>query len=277
MPPVTLTPPQAEILGAVLRVALIALFIFLADRGLRLAAQRVARRLEESDADAEQVARLRTLLRVGRSTIYVLILLIAAMMALYTFGINVTPLLASAGVAGLAISLGAQTLFRDIIGGIIILFESQYAIGDTIRVGAVEGTVERITLRATWLRDAGGQLHIVPNGDIRVVSNLTKARAVVDLNVPLDADFGRTLTALEGAMQQAERDPALAAVLSGPPRILGWSGVTDTAVQVRLVADAEPGKQMEVARGLRRYALEALRVERQRVQAPGLAPADTFE
>lgn len=176
--PVTLTPLVSEAIGTLLRIGLIILLFLLADRALRLASRQIGRRLEATVADPDQLARLRTLLRIGRGTVVVLMVFVAGMMILYTLGINVTPLLASAGLAGLAISLGAQMLFRDIISGIIILFEGHYVIGDTIRVGTVEGRVERITLRVTYLRDAEGHLHSVPNGDIRVVSNLTKTRAV---------------------------------------------------------------------------------------------------
>ncbi|MER3457966.1 MAG: hypothetical protein C4309_04400 [Chloroflexota bacterium] len=176
--PASLEPLISEALGTLLRVGVIAVLFLLGERALRLASRQIGQRLEATVAEAEQLARLKTLLRVGRGTVVVLMVLVTGMMILYTLGINVTPLLASAGVAGLAISLGAQILFRDIISGIIILFEGQYVIGDTIRVGGVEGRVERITLRATYLRDAEGHLHIVPNGDIRIVSNLTKTRAV---------------------------------------------------------------------------------------------------
>ncbi len=176
--PATLEPLVSEAIGTLLRIGLIVLLFLLADRVLRLASRQINRRLEATVTEPDQLARLRTLLRVGRGTVVVLMAIVAGMMVLYTLGINVTPLLASAGVAGLAISLGAQVLFRDIISGIIILFEGQYVIGDTIRVGAVEGVVERITLRSTHLRDAEGHLHIVPNGDIRIVSNLTKTRTV---------------------------------------------------------------------------------------------------
>jgi small conductance mechanosensitive channel len=178
MPTFTLEPLVSEAIGTLLRIGLIVLLFLLADRALRLALRQIGQRLEATVAEAEQLARLKTLLRVGHGTAVVLMVLVAGMMVLYTLGVNVTPLLASAGVAGLAISLGAQMLFRDIISGIIILLEGQYIIGDTIRVGGVEGRVERITLRATHLRDAEGHLHIVPNGDIRIVSNLTKTQAV---------------------------------------------------------------------------------------------------
>lgn len=176
--PVTLTLPVSEAIGTLLRIGLIVLLVLLAERALRLASRQIGQRLEATVAEPEQLARLKTLLRVGQGTVVVLMVIIAGMMVLYTLGINVTPLLASAGVVGVAVSLGAQVLFRDIISGIIILFEGQYVIGDTIRVGGVEGRVERITLRVTYLRDAEGHLHIVPNGDIRIVSNLTKTQAV---------------------------------------------------------------------------------------------------
>lgn len=270
MPGFALEPLISEAVGTLLRIGLIVLLFLLAERALRLASRQIGRRLESTVTEPEQLARLKTLLRVGRGAVVALMVIIAGMMVLYTLGINVTPLLTSAGVAGLAISLGAQMLFRDIISGILILVEGQYVIGDTVRIGGVEGRVERITLRATHLRDAEGRLHIVPNGDIRVVSNLTKARAVVDLNIPLDADFGRMLQALERAMQQAQKDPLIGSDLLDPPQILGWSGVTDTGVQVRLIANTTPGKQAEVARGLRRYALQAL-------QAEHLQPATRLE
>lgn len=174
--PTALDPLVSEAVGTLLRLGLIVLLFLLADRAVRLVSRRIGQRLEATVAEPEQLARLKTLLRAGRGTMVVLMAIVAGMMILYTLGVNITPLLASAGIAGLAVSLGAQMLFRDIINGIIILFEDQYLIGDTIRVGGVEGTVERITLRATHLRDADGRLHIVPNGDIRVVSHLTKRR-----------------------------------------------------------------------------------------------------
>ena len=115
----------------------------------------------------------------------VLIVGSALLMLLSTFGVDITPLLASVGVAGLAVSLGTQSLIKDLIGGFLILAENQYAVGDSIQVGNVSGNVERITLRATYVRDINGYLHIVPNGEVRIVANQTKgwSRALVDVGV----------------------------------------------------------------------------------------------
>lgn len=261
---------ESPLVAAVLQIGLIALLAFVASRGLRLAARQVEGRLEETIAEPDRLARLKTLVQLGRSLAYMLILFLAGMMALYVLGVNIVPLLAGAGVAGLALSLGAQTLIKDFIGGVLILVENQFAVGDTIRVGEVEGTVERITLRATYLRNFEGRLHIVPNGDIRIVSNLTKdwARAVVDLNVALDADFSKVIHALEAAAQKVQADAGLQAHLIEPPQAMGWVGLKDWAVQVRLMAKTAPGKQWAVAMALRKAVLEALQAEGVRVALP---------
>jgi small-conductance mechanosensitive channel len=102
------------------------------------------------------------------------IAVIALLMLLRTFGVDITPLLASVGVAGLAVSLGAQTLINDLIGGVLILIGNQYVVGDTIKVGDVSGAVERLTLRVTYIRDVNGSLFVVPNGEVRIVGNMTK-------------------------------------------------------------------------------------------------------
>ncbi len=261
---------ESPLVATVLQIGLIALLAFVASRGLRLATRQVEGRLEKTTADPERLARLKTLVQLGRSLAYILILFLAGMMALYALGINVVPLLAGAGIVGLALSLGAQTLIKDFIGGVLILVENQFVVGDTIRVGEIEGTVERITLRATYLRHLEGRLHIVPNGEMRIVSNLTKdwARAVVDLNIAFDADFSKVVRALEAAAQKVGADAGLQAHLIEPPQAMGWVGLKDWAVQVRLMARTVPGKQWDVAMALRKAALEALQAEGMQVALP---------
>jgi moderate conductance mechanosensitive channel len=258
------------LVAAVLRIGLIALLALLAGRGLRQVARQVEHRLEKTVPDPERLARLNTLIHVGRGVALVLVLVIAGAMVLHSLDINIAPLLAGAGVVGLALSLGAQTLIKDYIGGILILVENQFTTGDTIKVGSVTGSVERITLRATYLRDLEGALHIVPNGDIRLVSNLTTewARAVVDLNVDYQADMSQVIRALEDAAQKAQADDAIKDDLLEPPEALGWIGFKDWAVQVRLMAKTRPGKQWGVMIALRRYAVEALQVNGIRVALP---------
>ena len=254
----------------ILRLALIVALTLCARWGLRLAARLMERRLEKTVPNPERLARLQTLVQVGRGAMWALILLMAGLMALHTLGVDATPLLAGAGVAGLALSLGAQTLIKDFIGGILILVENQFSVGDVIKVGEVTGGVERITLRATYLRDIEGRLHIVPNGDIRLVSNLTAewARAVVDLNVGYEADVSQVLQTLEAAVARAQEDEAIKADLLEAPQALGWISFNDWAVQVRLMAKTKPGKQWGVMMALRQYAVEALQAAGIRVALP---------
>jgi small conductance mechanosensitive channel len=115
-----------------------------------------------------------TLVQILRWVSNIVILGVALMMILSSFGVNIAPMLTGAGVVGLAISLGAQSLIRDFIGGVLVLIENQYSVGDTIQIGIVSGQVEKITLRTTHVRTLDGSLYIVPNGEVRIVANKTK-------------------------------------------------------------------------------------------------------
>ena len=261
---------SAPATSMVLRLALIVALALVARGGLTLAAGQARRRLERTTADLERLSRLRTLVLFGQGVAYSLILLLCGLMALNVLGINIAPLLAGAGVAGLALSLGAQTLIKDYIGGVLILIENQFTVGDVIKAGGAEGDVERITLRATYLRDGEGALHLVPNGDLRLITNLTAdwARAVVDLKVDYQADTTRVLRALHSAAEKAQADLQIKGDLLEPPETIGWMGLKDAAMQVRLTAKTRPGQQWTVARVLRQYAVEALGAEGVRMAIP---------
>src|SRR5712692_7137688 len=151
------------VLGAALKLLLLAV-LFLAFRlALKVAAERLGNRLVGHVVDVDRRRRLDTLLRAGYGSATVVMLFITVTMALELFGINIGPVLASAGVAGLAISLGAQTLIRDYLSGILILAEDQFRVGDAVEIGGVGGEVVRMTLRTTYLRDLHGKLYTVPN------------------------------------------------------------------------------------------------------------------
>ncbi len=270
MPDWLSTALALPLVGAVLRLALIVVLLLVARSALRLAGQQADRRLEQTIREPERLDRLKTLNRVGSSVIFALALLLGGLMALNVVGINIAPLLAGAGVAGLALSLGAQTLIKDFIGGVLILVENQFTVGDVIQAGDVAGGVERITLRATYLRDAEGALHLVPNGDLRLVSNLTSnwARAMADVNVDYQADMTKVMQALEAAVQRIRADETAKDALLEEPERLGWLGFTDWAVQVRIMAKVKAGQQWAVSRLMRRYVLEALQAEGVRVAVP---------
>ncbi|MCS6910673.1 MAG: mechanosensitive ion channel family protein [Anaerolineales bacterium] len=258
-----------------LRIALILLLSLFAGWLLRRAARLIERRLEQRERDAERIARLKTLVSMSRSAVHVVVLIIAALMVLQALAIDIAPLLASLGVASLALSLGAQAVIRDVIGGVLILIEDQYRVGDVIRLGEASGTVERITLRTTHLRDLEGRLHVVPNGDVRTVANLTAgwSRAVVDLSLSYNADMSRVLPALEAAAARVAADEAVKDDLLEAPQVQGWVGLRDWSVQVRLLARTLPGKQWGVMMAMRRYAVEALQAEGIEVGLPAWPPA----
>jgi small-conductance mechanosensitive channel len=237
---------------------------------LRLSLRNVEKRLIESAIHEERLKRLKTLVHAGRSIGYVLILLIVGLMILHELGMNVTPILASAGVVGLAFSLGAQTVIKDFLGGVLILTENQFTIGDVITVGQLTGTVEHITLRATYLRDTEGKLNLIPNGDIRTISNLTTqwAQVVITFNVDYEADMGCALHALEESTHLVQSNEEIASAIIETPYTLGWTGFTDWAVQMQIIARTRPGKQWIVARALRKAALEILQKEGIRVAVP---------
>ncbi|MDH4137127.1 MAG: mechanosensitive ion channel family protein, partial [Anaerolineae bacterium] len=200
-----LTPPltSSALIIALAGLGLAAVQL-LSGRALRIIQAR--ERLRE--ARRQQMVTLVQILRWGAG---VLIVGSALLMLLSTFGVDITPLLASVGVAGLAVSLGAQSLIKDLIGGFLILAENQYAVGDTIQVGTVAGKVERITLRATYVRAIDGYLYVVPNGEVRIVANQTKewSRALVDVGVAYEEDLDRALRVLGETAEAFAQDPAI--------------------------------------------------------------------
>ncbi len=150
------------------------------------------RRIEGSKADPQQQARLKTLLSAGKYIATFLVIFLAALMVLMALGINIAPVLASVGVLGLAVSLGAQSLIKDYVGGVVILIEDQFRVGDSVTILGNTGIVEEVGLRATRLRDIEGRLIVISNGDIRIIlrNGYDWARAVVDINVAYNADIG---------------------------------------------------------------------------------------
>lgn len=244
----------------IIDILIIIVLASLAIRFISSLHRRIENRIIDTHVDPGQRSRLKTLVSAGIGTLNIVIASIAILMILMTLGINITPVLASVGVAGLAVSLGAQTLIKDYIGGALILFENQYNVGEEIQVGAVTGTVERMELRATFIRDSQGKLITIPNGDVRILSNNSRdwSRAQVDLNLAFDTNLDKAMDALNTAIQKTNADLSLKEILLEAPQIQGWNSMNDWAVQVRLTAKTLPGKQADAAIILRRRALEEL-------------------
>ncbi len=251
--------------STVLIVALTALGLLL----MRLVRKRLLSWIHSLDTVAEdRRQQLTTLIQLFPWILAVVLVASALFVLLSTFGVDVTPLLASAGVVGLAISLGAQTLFKDFIGGLLIIIENQYAVGDTITVGSVSGQVEHITLRATQVRAINGDLHIVPNGEVRILANRTRdwSRALLDVGVAYEENLEHALAVLTAAAEAFAQDPAYEADLLEPPQVMGPVALGDSSVMLRLMAKTEPGKQWEVSRALSKFVLAAC--EREGVELP---------
>lgn len=155
------------------------LCLFFVNRMLRLADRQVA--------NAPRASQLRTMAAILRATSYAIIGFIVLLHILSVFNINLTPLLASAGVVGVGIGLGAQSIFKDMLNGIFILIEDQYNIGETVKVAGLQGTVENLTLRCTTLRDGDGTVYIIPNSQIATVSNLSRDFSIAGINLSVDA------------------------------------------------------------------------------------------
>ncbi|MBI2678601.1 MAG: mechanosensitive ion channel family protein [Candidatus Koribacter versatilis] len=212
---------------------------------------------------------LRTLATVIDSVGIAVIIFLALMQALPMFGIDMKPLLASAGIAGLAIGFGAQTLVKDVLNGFFILVENQYDIGDTVRLGPVKGTVEEMTLRRTVLRDADGSVHIVPNSEIKIVTNMTRDWTQVSLHVPVaySEPSEKVIRVLREAAEELRNDAEFAPDIVSEPEVPGIERVGAGEVDYLLLVKTQPGAQYRVSRALRRKVKECF--ERNQIQVPG--------
>lgn len=198
------------------------------------------------------------------------IVLVAVMQTLQVFDINIAPLLASAGIAGLAIGFGAQTLVKDVINGFFILVENQFEIGDNIKAAGVQGAVEEITMRRTILRDADGTLHIVPNSAIQIVSNTTRDWSQATLHVAVDysEDTDRVLAVLRETGEEIYNDPDFREDMVAQPEVPGIERVAGHEVDYLMLVKVRPGKQYRVARELRRRIKACLEKNQIKAAAP---------
>ncbi len=245
----------ADLSQKLVKIVAILLLAWLAKRMVRLLTHRIERAVDDGDPDTLTAAeqRGRTLAQLINSVGSVLIWLGAGLMILNLF-IAIGPLLAGVGVAGLAVSFGAQSLVKDVISGFFILMENQFAVDDIVTINGIGGRVEHMTLRVVMLRDLNGILHIIPNGGIQVVSNRTRgfSRAVLDIGVAYHENVDRVIEVLKDVHRAFWSDPKWRPVLGEEPAVLGVDELAESSVNIRVTATTLPGKQFEVARELRR-------------------------
>lgn len=201
--------------------------------------------------------RANTLINTLKKIINYTLLFIGIMTTLDMFGVNTTSILATAGVGGLAIGFGAQSLVKDLITGFFILLEDQYSVGDYIEIGQYDGIVEELGLRVTKIRAFSGELHIIPNSNIQTVTNKTRGamRALVTISVGYEEDIDKVTTVLQKACDRIKASND--SIVEGPT-VIGVTDLGEYKVDINIVAKTKPMEQWAVERQIRKELKEAL-------------------
>jgi small conductance mechanosensitive channel len=255
-------PAGEKLLDMTVRIAFTVVVVFGVQRLLFLVVSRFERLVKRSGArdGVRSESRARTLGQVFRSLITALGVTAVIIESLAVLGWDVRPLLAGAGLVGVALGFGAQSLVRDWISGIFILLENQFAVGDLIEVGGVAATVEEITVRSTTLRDGNGFVHFVPNGEMRIVINRSRGWNRAHADVPFHAgeDAERVLEICREVVAAVNHDPEWSARMLEPAQVLGIESMAGGEARVRIEARTLPGADAaNLAREIRRRALHA--------------------
>jgi small-conductance mechanosensitive channel len=197
--------------------------------------------------------RTNTLVSIFRGVARVFIVVIGIMMILSEVGVDIVPVLAGFGIAGIAIGFGAQYLIRDLIAGTFIILENQYRVGDVARVADIAGVVEEVTLRKTVLRDLDGIVHHVPNGEIRTASNFTRhfARVNLDVSVAYDTDLDHAIRVINQVGKALAEDEKWRKAIKSPPQVLRVDNLGDSGIYIKILGDVKPMQQWAVMGELR--------------------------
>jgi moderate conductance mechanosensitive channel len=236
------------------------LIVFVLHRLVLYSVKRLRRRADsQARINFHRAAQLRTMASTIRATSYGVFGFIVLLQVLNLFDIPYQPILASAGILGVAIGLGAQSIFKDMINGILILVEDQYNVGEIVNIAGLKGTVEDLSLRRTTVRDADGTLYIIPNSQIATVSNLSRDYAVATLNVSVDASANpdKVIAILGGVANQVRNDPAFKDIAVADPVILGVDKIEGRAVTYPVQLRVRTNQRDVVLRELRRRVILA--------------------
>jgi small-conductance mechanosensitive channel len=230
----------------------------------------LARALALRESSERSTQRTRTVGNVVGNVASILVYLIGIGMALAEFGVNLGPLIAGAGIVGVALGFGAQSLVKDFLSGIFMFVEDQYGVGDIIDVGEASGVVEVVNLRTTRIRDVEGTLWHVPNGEIRRVANKSQewARTVLDIEVAYDTNIPRAMEVIKRVADEVWEEAPDDATILEEPELWGIEAFGDSAIAIRLAMKVEPSEQWATARLVRARLKEAFDAEGIRIPFP---------
>lgn len=214
------------------------------DKAVRVSVKRDETMSEEAERKRED-----TLIRIFNGALRVTLIVMVVLMVLQEIGIEIGPILAGAGIVGLAFGFGGQYLIKDVITGLFLILENQYRIGDVVNINGTGGLVQDISLRKTTLRDLDGTVHHIPHGAITMVSNQSKdfARVNIDMGVAYDTNLEKLIEVIDRTGAELAGDPAFKEFIISPPKFLRVNEFADSAVIVKILGETQPLKQWEVA------------------------------
>ena len=238
--------------GVTIVFAIVLLIVLLAFN--RVLFGRLRKAMVKREPDPEQAKRIETVTGILRKIISIVIWVVFVLLVIPELGIDLAPILTTVGITGLALSFGAQSLVRDIISGVFILVEDQVRVGDIIEIDGHSGAVEDVTLRTIRLRDLAGNVHVIPNGEIKAMINMTKGfgRKTIDIGVAYGEDVDRVMAVLREIGEEIAADAECGAKMSEPFEVLGVHELGDSAVVIRTRITTLPGEQWAVGREINR-------------------------
>lgn len=254
-------------IGHIILILLIAVIVSkLLRRILRRSIFKLTAYAEASRDRSEQ--RARALTALSNSFVVVVVWSTAVLTILGTLGINLAPLIAGAGIAGVALGFGAQSLVKDFLSGVLMLIEDQYGVGDVVDIGGTIGEVESVSLRTTRLRSVDGTVWHIPNGEVIKLGNLSQdwSRIILDVSVAYKSDIAKAKTELAQVLKDFADDPNYKRNILEPPEVLGVQGLSDNSVDIRLAIKVKAGTQWELTRNLRE--LVKTRLDQAKIEIP---------
>ena len=241
------------------RILAVLLVIFVLQRIVLFFVKKMQKRADRQVANFHRGAQLRTMASILRATSYGVLGFIAFLQLLNIFDIPYQPILASAGIVGVGVGLGAQSIFKDMLNGIFILVEDQYNVGEVVTLAGLTGTVEDLSLRRTTLRDGNGTLYVIPNSQIATVSNVSRDYSIAQLNVSVDASANpdKVIALLGNVAAAVRNDAAFKDIAIADPTILGVDKIEGRAVTYPIQIRVRANQRDPVLRELRRRIILA--------------------